>query len=251
MTGIMMSAMNNIAQVPAVTPKVWTGITAGMQFNLLNASSGSTWTDDSGNGYNATLQGSPSFITTNGGGIRLNNSTYAGTDYISVPYNISSSTVTVEMVTSFNSTSYWGTIWGNDAYNSSSGYFAYQGGSTGITWGKVPSTATMTITASNSIRHWVFIINGTSYSVYLNGSQLGTTTVQSPAQTSFTSNNFYFGARHNNDGTGATDKLNNSTAANYPVFYQMRVYNTAFSAANVTTNYTAVKSSTPGGYGLP
>ena len=102
MTGIMMSAMNNIAQVPVVTPKVWTGITTGMQFNLLNASSGSTWTDDSGNGYNATLQGTPSFITTNGGGIRLNNSTTVGTVYISVPYNISSSTVTVEMVTSFN-----------------------------------------------------------------------------------------------------------------------------------------------------
>lgn len=222
-------------------------VTSGLQVNLLTApSSGTTWTDVQG-GYNATLQGSPTYVSNNGGGIRLNNSTYTGTDYISLPYNISSNTATVEMVASFNPTSYWATIWGNDAYSAQSGYFAYMTSSTGITWGKPPGPTTVTITASNSIRHWIFVINGGNLSLYLNGSQVGTT-YSGVANTSFVSTDFYFGARHANAGgtlTG-TDKMNNSTAANYPVFYQMRIYNKALSAAEVTQNYNAVK----GTYGI-
>lgn len=222
-------------------------VTSGLMFNLQTApSSGTTWTDATGNGYNATLQGSPSYVSNNGGGIKLNNAAYTGTDYISVPYNIASSTLTIEMVASWNPTSNWATIWGNDTYNSSSGYYAYMGTSTSMTWGKVPGTVSSTITASNNIRHWIWVINSTQYSLYLNGTQLGTTATASPAQTSFTTNNFYFGARHLNGGTGATDKMNNSTAANYPVFYQMRVYNKALSVAEVSQNYNTIK----GTYGI-
>lgn len=221
-------------------------VTSGLRVNLLTApSSGSTWTDIQG-GYNATLQGSPSYVSNNGGGIRLNNLTYGGTDYISLPYNIASNTVSVEMVASFNPTSYWATIWGNDNYNGSSGYFAYMTSSTSISWGKPPGPVTATITASNSIRHWIFVINGGNLSLYLNGSQLGTT-VSGAASTAFVTSDFYFGARHQNAGTGpGTDKMNNSTAANYPVFYQMRIYNKSLSAAEVTQNYNAVK----GTYGI-
>lgn len=222
-------------------------VTSGLQVNLLTApSSGTTWTDVQG-GYNATLQGSTSYVSNNGGGIRLNNSIYSGTDYISLPYNISSSTVTVEVVASFNPTSYWATIWGNETYNSNAGYYAYMTSSTGITWGRPPGTLTSTITASNSIRHWIWIIDGTNYSLYLNGTQVGTTTVSSPASTSFVTSDFYFGARHQNAGGGpGTDKMNNSTAANYPVFYQMRIYNKALSAAEVAQNYTVIQ----GTYGI-
>jgi hypothetical protein len=61
-------------------------VTSGLQFNLATApSTGSTWTDSSGNGRNATLQGSPSYVSNNGGGIRLNNEDLNCTDYISVP----------------------------------------------------------------------------------------------------------------------------------------------------------------------
>ena len=222
-------------------------VTSGLVFNLQTApSSGTTWADSTGNGYNATLQGSPSYVSNNGGGIRLNNSTYTGTDYISVPYNISSNTTTIEMVASFNPTSYWATIWGNEIYNTTAGYLAYMGSSTTINWGKGNGGVASTITASNAIRHWMWVINGTQYSFYINGTQVGTTTTLSPAQTNFTSNNFYFGARHTNAGTGATDKLNSSTAANQPVFYQMRLYNKALSTAEITQNYNAIK----GTYGI-
>jgi len=219
-------------------------VTSGLQFNLATApSTGSTWTDSSGNGRNATLVGSPSYVSINGGGIRLNNPDNSGTDYISVPYNIASNTVTVEVIASFNPTSFWGAIWGNEIYNDSGGYLAYVPGSTDISYGIPNSETTVTITESNSIRQWIFVINGTQGSLFLNGSQVGTTDTISN-QTLFATSEFYFGARHLNDGTGSTDTMNNADLG--PVFYQMRVYNKALSGAEITQNYNAIKET----YGL-
>lgn len=231
----------------SIRPNLTSGVvTSGLQFNLdVAPSSGSTWTDSSGNGRNATLQGSPTYVSNNGGGIKLNNQNFTGTDYISVPYNIASNTVTVEVVASFNPTSNWATIWGNEIYNTGRGYLAYMTTSTSITYGKSNAPTTETVTASNAIRHWTFVINGTQHSLYLNGSQVGTTDTLT-AQTLFVTSEFLFGARHTNAGTGATDKMNNSNAALYPVFYQMRVYNKALSGAEITQNYNAVK----GTYGI-
>ena len=229
--------------IPAMPPL----ITAGLQVNLFTApSSGTTWTDVSGNGRNATLQGTPTYVTNNGGGIRLNNANYTGTEHISVPYNLSSTTVTVEIVASFNPTSFWGTIWGNEVYNTGAGYLAYMSGTTNISWGKGNGGTAVTITASNAIRHWAFVVNSTTYMLYLNGSQVGSTGSISPAQSLFATSEFLFGARHTNAGTGATDKLNNTSTASQPVFYQMRIYNTALSGADVTFNYNAVR----GTYGI-
>ena len=123
-------------------------VTSGLIFNLQSApSSGATWTDASGNGYNATLEGTPSYTGSFGGGIKLNNDDLNGTDYIIVPYNINTSTVTVEVIASFNPTSFWGVIWGNEFYNSDAGYFAYMDSSTTINYGKPTSESSKTITA--------------------------------------------------------------------------------------------------------
>ena len=214
-------------------------VTSGLQFNLETAPiSGTTWTDSSGNGRDATLQGSPSYVSNNGGGIRLNNENNGGTDYISVPYNIASNTVTVEVIASFNPISFWGAIWGNEIYDTNAGYLAYVPGSTDISYGIPNSETAVTITESNAIRHWIFVINGTQVSLFLNGSQVGTTDTIGN-QTLFATNGFYFGARHLNDGTGSTDVMNNTVF--YPVLYQMRAYNRALSGAEITQNYNAVK----------
>ena len=216
-------------------------VTSGLQFNLQTApTSGTTWTDSSGNGRNATLVGSPSYVSNNGGGIRLNNEDANGTDYISVPYNIASNTVTVEVVASFNPTSFWATIWGNEIYDTSGGYLAYMDNSTNLYYGIPNNETTVTITDSNAIRHWIFVIDGTQASLFLNGSQIGTTATISN-QTIFATGDFYFGARHNNNGMEFVDTMNNSNSADYPVFYQMRVYNKALSGAEITQNYNAVK----------
>ena len=241
----------SISRTPSVTPSVTPSsaggiVSSGLIFNLQSApSSGTTWTDTSGNGYNATLQGSSSYTGSFNGGIKLNNDDNGGTDYISVPYNINTSTVTVEVVASFNPTSFWGVIWGNEVYYSDAGYFAYMDSSTTLNYGKPTSESSKTITASNAVRQWIFVIDGTQHSLYLNGSQVGTTDTVS-IQTLFTSNNFYFGARHNNGGTGFVDVLNNSNSSLQPVFYQMRLYNRALSGAEITQNYNAIKST----YGL-
>ena len=219
----------------------WTGTTSGLVFNLLNApSSGTTWSDATGNGYNATLNGSPTYVATNNGGIKLNNADYTGTDYISVPYNIGINTITVEVVASFNPTSQWATIWGNDSYTAQRGMLAFMNSSTNITWGRPSATNAATITTSNSIRQWIFVMNNGSLSLYLNGTQVGTTASRTTGL--YATGNFYFGARHTNDGTGATDKMNSSVSANLPVFYQMRLYNKALSGAEITANYDAVKT---------
>jgi hypothetical protein len=150
------------------------------------------------------------------------------------------------VVASFNPTSFWGTIWSNEIFNTSGGYLAYMYSSETISFGIPDSEVNKSITASNAIRHWIFVINGTQGSLFLNGSQVGTTDTTSN-QTLFATNDFYFGARHNNDGIGfGGDTMNNSDSALYPVFYQMRVYNKALSGAEITQNYNAVK----GTYGI-
>jgi hypothetical protein len=236
------SNTNNFNFLVCKTPIV----TSGLQLNLQTApTSGTTWTDSSGNSRNATLVGSSSYVSNNGGGIKLNNEDINGTDYISVPYNTISNTVTVEVVASFNPDSFWGTIWGNEIYDTNGGYLAYVSSSTEISYGIPNSETTVTITESNAIRHWIFVINGTSAILFLNGSQVSSMAINN--QTLFATNDFYFGTRHNNNGIGfGGDTLNNSNSTLYPVFYQMRVYNRALSGAEVTQNYNAVK----GTYGI-
>lgn len=158
-----------------------------------------------------------------------------------MPYNISSNTVTVEVIASFNPTSNWATIWGNEGYSAGRGYLAYMPTSTSITYGKPNSSSSETVTASNAVRQYIFVINGTTQSLYLNGSQVGASDTVTN-QTLFVTTEFLFGARHTNAGTGATDKMNNSNSSLQPVFYQMRIYNRALSASEVTQNYNAVKS---------
>ena len=216
---------NNVVWSPP-TSSVF--VTSGLVFNLQTApSTGTTWTDSSGNGYNAIISGSATYVSNNGGGIKLNNTSAngGGVDFISVPYNIASTTTTVEIVASFNPTGFWSVIWGNDSYNAGLGYMAYMISATTMNYGRPNSPVSETITASNSIRHWVFILNGTNRSLYLNGTQTGTT--QTGINGGFATNNLYFGSRHTNAGTGHQDKLNSSISANQPVFYQMRVYSKA------------------------
>jgi hypothetical protein len=81
--------------------------------------------------------------------------------------------------------------------------------------------------------------------LFLNATQVGTSDAVA-AQTTFVTTEFLFGARHTNVGTGATDKMNNSTSSFHPVFYQMRAYNKALSGAEITSNFNAIRST----YGL-
>ena len=244
---------NTVTPTPTPTPTPTATdsgglVYSGLIFNLQTApSTGTTWTDVSGNGRSATLQGTPTYVSNNGGGIKLNNTAPngVGNDYISVPYNISSNTVTVEIVASFNPNGFWATIWGNESWSAGRGYAAFVAPSTSINFGTPGSQTTETITASNDIRHWIFVINGTQASLFLNGSQVGSTDTIGN-QTLFATSELYFGARHVNNGVGPADRMNNTTASLQPVFYQMRLYNRALSGSEITANFNSIR----GTYGL-
>lgn len=205
----------------------------GLKMNLINPpSSGTTWTDISGNGNNATLNGSPTYTSANGGGY-----TTSTTSYFSSSYNLTN-IYTVSIAASFNPTSFWATLWGNDSYNQSKGYFAYLGSSGTINLGSPSGVASISVTGINTVHIWDFVVNGTSYTVYKDGVSAGTGTFSAPSG-GVSTTGLYFGARHTNAGTSYTDACPGT-------YYSMRVYNRALSAAEIQTNFSSLR----GNYGL-
>jgi len=219
-------------------------ITNGLIMNLAVAPStaivGTTWTDISGNGNNGTLAGTNTYLSytaAHGGGIVVTGSE-SGT-YISTGYNLSSSTFTVSMAASFNPTTYWATLWGNEYYSGSQGYYAYMPGATSLNVGSAGSPANFVVPSNlgATLAIWDFVISGTSVTVYKNGvsTYTGTTTVPT-----FATDGLYFGSRHANGGG------NTNTDNCAGTYYSMRVYNVALNSTQIAQNYSALK----GTYGL-
>jgi len=205
----------------------------GLMTNLVNPpSSGSTWTDASGNGNNATLNGAPTYTSANGGGY-----TTSSTSYISIPYNLPN-TFTVSIAASFNPTTFWATVWGNESWNASKGYFAYLGSSSIMNFGSPSGLASINVTGINTVHIWDYVVNGTSYTLYRDGVSVGTGTFTAPSG-GLSTTGLYFGARHGNAGTSYTDACPGT-------YYSMRVYNRALSSDEINTNFTVLR----GNYGL-
>lgn len=193
--------------------------------------SGSTWTDQSGNGNHGTLVGSPTYVATNGGGYRTTTGQYIATNY-NLP-----SAFTISIVASLNPTSFWATFWGNEVWNTNSGYLAYFTSSTGLNIGSPNNLSSFTVSGINTIHIWDFVISGNSITLYMDGISLGTKTFTSP--TSLATNGLNFGARHTNAGTGFTDICPGT-------YYNMKVYKRALVADEITTKFNQMR----GTYGL-
>lgn len=244
MSGIVMSAMNNVPAASAVTPNSWTGTTTGLQINYLNApSSGTTWTDESGNGRNGTVYttgaGASTYTTNRNGGLNFgpanitNMAMLANTSYnLSVPF-------TIEVIANIVAPQYWATLWGNENYNSGTGWFAYWTGSTSLTIGSPSRANIYTVNAtSGGIKQYTVTVDATpSLNLYING------TLQTPISTGYTvapsasTTGLNFGSRHPNAGNTGTP--NDCAPGTY---YQMRAYNIALNQSQVTANYDAVKT---------
>ena len=206
----------------------------GLMTNLINPpSSVTTWTDASGNGNNATLNGSPTYTSANGGGY----TTSSTSSYISIPYNLPN-TFTVSIAASFNPSTFWATLWGNESYNQSKGYFAYLGSSGIMNFGSPSGVASISVTGINTVHIWDFVVNGTTYTLYKDGVSVGTGTFTAPSG-GVSTTGLYFGARHTNAGTSYTDACPGT-------YYSMRVYNRALSADEINTNFSFLR----GNYGL-
>jgi hypothetical protein len=193
--------------------------------------SGSTWTDQSGNGNHGTLVGSPTYVATNGGGYRTTTGQYIATNY-NLP-----SDFTISIVASLNPTSFWATFWGNEVWNTNSGYLAYFTSSTGLNIGSPSNLSSFAVSGINTIHIWDFVISGNSITLYMDGISLGTKTFTSP--TSLATNGLNFGARHTNAGTGFTDICPGT-------YYNMKVYKRALVADEITTKFNQMR----GIYGL-
>ena len=202
----------------------------GLVMNLTSPpSSGTTWTDASGNGNNATLVNTPTYTASNGGGY-----TTASTSYIATNYNLPN-TFTISMAASFNPTTYWATLWGNEIWDTQKGYIAYFINNAKIELGS-PSGAISSVAVDNinAIHIWDFVVNETNYVLYKDGVSIGTGTFTAPTGGASTTG-LYFGARHTNPGSSYAD-IGPGT------YYSMRVYNRALAADEVKTNFSFLKS---------
>jgi hypothetical protein len=201
----------------------------GLVANFVNPpSSGTTWADLSGNGNNATLIGSPTYTSANGGGYTTSTSSY-----ISTPYNLSNN-FTISIACSLNPSSYWATIWGNELWNSSKGYIAYLGSNTTLNFGSPSGLGSVTLSGINTIHIWDFVVNGTSYILYMDGGIVSTGTFTAPTG-GVSTTGLYFGARHVNDGTSYKDVCPGT-------FYSMRVYNRALNSNEIGSNFSVLRN---------
>ncbi|BDB52200.1 LamG-like jellyroll fold domain-containing protein [Flavobacterium ammonificans] len=190
-------------------------------------SSGSTWVDQSGNGNNGTLVGSPTYVSNNGGGYRTTTGQYIATNY-----NLPSS-FTISIVASLNPTSFWATFWGNEVWSSNRGYLSYFNSTTGLEVGSPPSLASFAVSGINTIHIWDFVVSGNSVTLYRDGVSLGTKTFSTP--TGLATNGLYFGARHSNAGTGFTDICPGT-------YYNMKVYKKALIPDEITNKFNQMRS---------
>lgn len=201
----------------------------GLVANLINPpSSGTTWTDASGNGNNATINGSPTYTSANGGGY-----TTSSTSYISLPNNLSN-TFTVSIACALNPTTYWATIWGNESWTAGKGYIAYLLSNISMDFGSPTSgLANIAMSGINTVHIWDFVVTGTNYTLYKDGVSVSTGTF-TVASGGLSTTGLYFGARHTNTGASFTDACPGT-------YYSMRVYNRALSADEINTNFTVLR----------
>lgn len=217
---------------------------AGLKVYLQTApSSGTTWTDTSGNGYNATLRksgtGNYAYNSANGGGIVTTGGAGLNGAMIDIPYNLPA-THTIEIVASITASSYWSTLFGNEAYFGNKGFLAYWTSDTTLSIGtpSSPESYTMSAGAKANRNHYLITVTGTTLKFYLNG------TLQTKSSGTFaqptggiSTNSLQIGARHPNAGTINT--VNDPAHGNY---FMVRVYDSVLDQTAVTTNYNEAKT---------
>jgi hypothetical protein len=192
--------------------------------------SGSTIYDLSGYGNNATLQSYTTYTSNSVSSVRGSNS-----GAITTNYNLPASNWTVRIIANIASnSSFWATLWGNEIYNSSQGFFAYQGSSTGMTFG-IPggTTAIASGITQGTTKQYDFTYNGATFTMYVNGVSVATALAAPPTASN---DGLYFGSRHTNTG-GATN-----TDYMSATFYMMQVYSAVQNSSAISAAYTANKT---------
>lgn len=205
-----------------------------VDFNLLNApTSGTEWDDSSRFHRTAGIQGTFSY-TNNGfkNGIVL---TVGGNAFINSEFNLNLGFWTMEMVASFNPTSYWACPWANENLNNSSGYFAYFTDSNTLNVGTHNGVDTFSVTNTTNVNHWVFTLDAGVIKLYQNSILLTASNVAYADPNSVGVDGLHFGARQQ----GTLDYCPGT-------YYEMRAYDYAISQGDVTNSFNSLKDN----YGL-
>jgi hypothetical protein len=218
-----------ISSIPygAATPSGEPGSPGTNQTYLTNVAptTGATWSSITG--PDATVYGTYTYTNTPNNGIILDNGSY-----ISVPVNLNQGYWSVQFVAEFNPTGYWATMWGNEYYSGSSGYFAYQPNSTTLEAGSPWGTNTYDISNSNGTRNsWTFTNNGGVLSVYKNGQLLNSSSTSYVYPNGSGPGTIFFGARHNNSNTSIATDMNSGT------FYYMEIRDYAMDQSYIADMY--------------
>lgn len=225
-------------------------ISAGLQVFLRTAPiTGTTWTDASGNGNNATIvntyEGNYVYNSNLGGHITLDGAQGAGLNISGYNLPTDGGTYSVEVVASIYSTNYWSSLFGNDDFTLNKGVVAYYGNSSNFYISTPTSNgvyAPVSLATRQNINQYIITVTGNTVKFYLNGvsQALTNNTGGSPGFTASSgtpTNGLMIGARHPNAGTAGVpyDSANGS-------YYLVRVYNTLLSQSDVTINYNAIKT---------
>lgn len=210
-------------------------VTNGLVLNLDAAqlrsypTSGTTWTDLSGQGNNGTLVNGVGFNSDNGGGL-----TFDGVnDYVSLSNDtgIGTSSFTCESIVSFGATGNINSLFSINYNYPNSGYLIRTTSNYLIIFSDYGSEVSVTSNWSfelNTIYHITIVQNHNNISIYINSQLDKSSTLRYPILN--TINDTYIGRR------GVSGAYLNGT------LYKSQIYNRALSATEVLQNYNATKS---------
>jgi hypothetical protein len=195
--------------------------------------SGSTWTDSSGNGNNGTITGT-TFDSELGNYLNI----ASDSDYVDVSTaNMLDSDFTIEMWYNISSTSSsYKMLLGGSGYQSQTGLGHYIYGDTLKTWVSISSSTTNVLTSpsaliANTWHHIVLRREGSTWTQYVDGNEVGTAT---GTTTSLSSANSRIGRHYNSTGLFAAGKSG-----------QVRIYSSALTQNQIRQNFNYTKPKYP------
>jgi hypothetical protein len=217
------------------------------------------WPDASGNGNNGTLFGDNakmSRVATNGGGIRFTASATSPA-YITTPFALNTTSFTVSVILSFQSLTsalVSQALWDIACSTATRVYALVLGRSDINQWGMrigafasafyptIPATGVSTgAILTNVIYELTAVVTPERHSVYANGQLIssGQQAASGHPAAGFALNTMLFGGLRGADGSAPTGNLGCT-------LYNMRVYNTGLTQAQVKANYNQYR----GTYGI-
>ena len=211
---------------------------AGNPFSYAGA--GSVWYDVSGNSFNATLIKTPTYSSDNGGVLNWN-----GLDqYTTVPMSstLRVTNITQEVWVYLSSTAdqvFIGMQYGTGSNNSfalwlSGGTFYF-----GVNTGGTFYQSSFSTPSIGIWYHLVHTYGGSSQSLYINGSLIGTYSSAAAGNITYDVNNTKLAIGADFNGTGYDTGPSLFVNGKMPI---VKIYNIALSAAQVLQNYNATKS---------